>query len=104
ADDTAAVGLADALVPEAHAEDRNPAAEALDDRHRDPRLVGRARPGRDHDLRGREALDLVEADLIVAVNAHVLAELAEILHEVVGERVVIVDHEEHVYALPAPFR
>ena len=36
-----------------------------------------------------------EIDRVVAYHLHRLAQLAEILHQVVGERVVIVDHEQH---------
>ena len=43
ADDAAAEGLPDGLVPEAHAEDGQLAAERCDSRERDARLVRRAR-------------------------------------------------------------
>ena len=55
AHDAAAERLPDRLVPEAYAEDRDLPGEALDQRHRDAGLVGRARPGRDDDLRGAES-------------------------------------------------
>jgi hypothetical protein len=42
-----------------------------------------------------EGGDLLDADLVVAEHPHVGAELAEILHEVVGEAVVVVDHQQH---------
>ena len=66
AHDRAAERLADRLVAEAHAENRDLAGEALDQRHRDAGLVRRARPRRDHDALGRERVDLVERDLVVA--------------------------------------
>ena len=47
-------------------------------------------------MRGRERIDVVERDLVVTVDRHALAQLSEILHQVVGKRVVIVDHQEHV--------
>ena len=46
---------------------------------------------------GRSAAISLDGDRVVAVDAHVLAELAEVLHEVVGERVVVVDHQHHGY-------
>jgi len=49
-----------------------------------------------HDAIRRELRDLFDRDLVVAEHAHVLAQLAEVLHEVVGERVVVVDHEQHI--------
>ena len=60
---------------------------------RPPRLVRRARPGRDHEAVGCEFGDLLNCDLVVAEHAHVLAQLAEVLHEVVGERIIVVDHQ-----------
>ena len=93
--DAPAEGLADALVPEADAENRNAPGEAPDHLERDAGLVRRARPGRDHDLRGRERLDGVERDLVVAHDVHPGAQLAEVLHEVVGEGIVVVDHQYH---------
>src|ERR1019366_8767677 len=40
--------------------------------------------------------------LVVAHDAHLGPELAEVLHKVVGERVVVVDHEDsHVHAQSA---
>ena len=62
-----------------------------------PASSGRPGPGRDHDLLRRHRLDLAERHLVVAAHAHVGAQLAEILHEVVGERIVVVDDENHVY-------
>ena len=95
-DDLAAEGLADALVAEAHAENRHLAGEFLDQRHRDARLVGRARAGRNHDMVGLERRDLLHRDLVVAEYPHLLAQLAEILHQVVGEGIVVVDHQQHI--------
>ena len=48
-------------------------------------------------MAGRGELDLVERDLIVADDFQVDArvDLAEPLDQVVGERVVIVDQEDH---------
>ncbi|MNC89568.1 hypothetical protein D3C83_55240 [compost metagenome] len=40
-------------------------------------------------------LDLVERDFVIAANTHLLAEFAQVLHEVVGERIVIIDHQQH---------
>src|SRR5947208_5513588 len=92
--DRAAEGGADRLVPEADAEDGEPAREALDERHRDARLARRAWPGRDHDAVGAERRHLLQRDGIVAPHVDLGAELAQVLDEVVGEGVVVVDHEE----------
>ena len=49
---------------------------------------------------GRQRAIVVDGDLVVAHDAHVLPQLAEVLHEVVGERVVVVDHEQHQLLAP----
>ena len=43
---------------------------------------------------GRERLDLVEGDLVVAEHRRVRAQFAEELDEVVGEAVVVIDDEK----------
>ncbi len=40
--------------------------------------------------------DLVQRERVVAVDVHVRAQLAQVLDEVVGEAVVVVDHQQHV--------
>ena len=50
-------------------------------------------PGRDQERVGLERAHLVERDVVVAVHDRLGAELTEVLHEVVDERVVVVDHE-----------
>ena len=93
AHDLAAERLAEGLVPEADAEERH--RRAADELEADPRLVGRPRPRRDHDavrLQGERVLD---AHRVVADDLHLRPELAEVLVEVEGERVVVVDEEDH---------
>src|SRR5262249_30561954 len=95
ADDLRAEGLADRLMAETHPEDGRRAREAQYDVDADACVGGRARPGRDHDVRGRHDGDLLERDLVVADDLRVRAQLAEVLDEVVRERVVVVDDEDH---------
>ena len=95
ADHPAAERRADRLMAEAHAEDRPPAGEVPDQVDADARLGRRARPRRKNDALGRQRLDAGEVDLVVAHHLHRLAQLAEVLHEVEGEGVVVVDHEQH---------
>src|SRR5262249_28653580 len=93
--DRTAEGLADRLMSEAYAEDRRVLAEAPDDLERHSGVVRGAGAGRDHDPLGRERSDAVGVYGIVADHVQLGAELAEILHEVVGEGVVVVDDEDH---------
>src|SRR5688572_7388208 len=91
----AAVDHADGLMTETDAEQRRPRTESLDHVRRDAGILGTTGPGRDHDLIRGHHLDLAERHLIVAAHAHLRAELAEVLHEVVGKRIVVVDDEHH---------
>ena len=95
AHDFPAERLADRLVPEANAEQGYLAGKLADQRERDTRLVWCAWPRRqDHPLRFH-GHGLGDGNFIVAKHAHVLAKLAQVLHEVVGKRIVVVDHQQH---------
>jgi hypothetical protein len=91
--DFSAKGLPDALVAQADTEDRQLAGKAPDQRHRNAGLVGRARPRGNDDSRGMQSLDLFQRDFVIAENADLLAQLTQVLHQVVGEGIVIVDHQ-----------
>ena len=88
--------LDDRLVAEADAERRNPRPEPPDHVDRDAGVGRPAGAGGDDDVRRRELLRFVGRDRIVPEHAHLRAELLEEVHEVVGERVVVVDDEEHL--------
>src|SRR5579859_5486918 len=89
AHDLAAEGLAQALVPQAHAEDRDAPAEVPDGLDRDPRVL-RA-PGAGRDDQRLMAGQLLHAHLVVEEDVDIALELAQVLDQVVGERVVVVD-------------
>src|SRR5207248_9624169 len=89
AGDHPAEGLAEALVAEADAQDGHPAAQLADRRQRDAGVVRVARPRRD-DQRA-VAAQLGDRDGIVAVDLSLRAELGQVLDQVVGEGVVVVD-------------
>ena len=97
-DDFAAERVSDALMAEADAEERELRAERADDVVGQPGFAGRAGAGRDEDALGPHVADLVERDLVVAHDAQVRLQLAEILDEVEGERVVVVYDEDHLRA------
>src|SRR5947209_5011906 len=81
-------------MPEADTEDRQLARKMPDRFDRDARFVGRARPRRDDEQVGPALRNARDVYLVVAKNFDVGAELAEVLHQVVGEAVVVVDHEK----------
>jgi len=78
---------------------RSPAG---DEGHADPRLVGRAWARRDHDCPETKRSDLIDRDRIVAAHNRTLAQLAQILDEVVGERVVVVEDQDGAFAGRGP--
>ena len=63
--DLTAIGLADSLMPETHAEDRDLAAETLDRIYANTGLVRRTRSWRDDDASRTELRDFVDADLVI---------------------------------------
>lgn len=92
-DDLGAECLTDGLVPQAHAQEWNLAGKTLDAGERNSSVIGRARAGRDDQMRRPLALDLLQANLVVAVNLKVQRriDLSEALHQVVSEGIVIID-------------
>jgi len=85
-------------VAQAHAQNWQLAGKVLDRSHRDARLGGRAGAGRNHqaiELPGVEPrFDLGHGDFVIAEHFHLRAQFAEILDDVVGEAVVVIDHQE----------
>ena len=60
-----------------------------------PAWLGAHGPGETTIARRPELTDLVDVDRVVAAHDQVRPQLAQVLDEVVGERVVVVDDEEH---------
>ena len=91
----AAIGLADALVAQADAKDRQLAGEMQDGFDGHARFGRRARAGRNDDALGLERLDLGDGQLVIANDVDVGTQLAQVLHHVVGKGIVVVDHQQH---------
>src|SRR5215213_4880529 len=101
AHDPAAENLADGLVAEADAEDGDVAREVGYQLQRHARVVGHARPRRDDDAVGAYLpFDFAHRDLVVAAHDDLRAQLAEILDEVVRERVVVIYQENLIAHRP----
>ncbi len=95
ADHFPAIGLADRLVAEADPQDRQLRRRGAQQRQADPRLIGRAGPGRqDHPLRPHRQR-VLHRDLVVAPDSRLRPQLVHIVDEVVGEAVVVIDHQDH---------
>ena len=99
--DLAAERLDDRLVPEADAERGGRRREPADDLDRRARVCRAARAGGDDEMRRREPRRGLCVDRVVPPHDHFRAELPEQVHEVVGERVVIVDDQNHLAPLTA---
>src|ERR1035437_3268562 len=94
-DYVAAIRLSDSLVTEAHPEGRNTVAERPNGFYGDPRLGWRTRAGREDHRRRSHRGDLLDRYGVVAADDDLGPKLAKVLDEVVRERVVVVDDEEH---------
>src|SRR5271156_1822516 len=103
AHDLAAERLADTLQAEAHAENRNLVRHLAQESQRDAGLGGSARSRRDDDRIGTQRANAGDFDGVVALDRDVGAELAEVLHDVVGERVVVIDHQNFFIARHATY-
>src|SRR4029077_3387008 len=95
AHDAGTVGGADALMPEAHTQDGDRRPEPPHDVRRNPRLARRAGPRGDDDMRRSESLDLLARGSVMASYHGLFSQLAHVAGQVVDERVVIVDQQDH---------
>ena len=95
ANDASAESVADGLMAQADAEQRNFAPELADDFDDDAGFFRRAGAGGNHDAVGLLGGDIGEGDLVVAMDFELFAQLAEILRQVIGERIVVVDEQDH---------
>src|SRR6185437_9991172 len=94
ADHLAAEGLADRLMTEADAEQRDRAG-AAHEIEADAGMVGIARARRDDDALRLQRQRRLDGEGVVPLHQHLGAELAQIVPEVVSEAVVIIDQQEH---------
>ena len=101
ANHASAEGFADRLMSEADSEHWDFSCEVADELDADACFMGRAGPWRDDDLFRSHLLDLANRDLIVAANFDFCAQFAEVLDQVVGERIVIVEYENQARTAPA---
>src|SRR2546425_10621425 len=95
AHDAGTVRGADALVPQAYTEDGDRRTEPPHDVRRNPRLARRTGPGGDDDMRRSESLDLLVRRSAVGSYNGLFSQLAHVAGQVVDERAVIVDQQDH---------
>src|SRR2546425_2977771 len=94
ADNSPSERRSDRLMPQANSKNRKLRGQALDEFHGNARLLRRAWARRNHDLLRLAASNLFHGDLVVAMHLHLAAQFAEILRQVVGKRVVVVEQQD----------
>src|SRR5690554_5115291 len=92
ADNFTAEYLPNGLVPEADAENGNLAGKVADGLHGNPRFIWCAGAWRDYQPLRVKCFDLLHGDFVIAVHLYIGAQFRKILHHVVGEGIVVVDH------------
>src|SRR6202171_876802 len=94
-----AEGSADGLVSEADSEQRHisPARAMADQFNAQAGFLRGAGDGRKHDAFGVHRRDLSDGDFVVAANLHLGAQFAKVLDEVVSERIVVIEDEDHKF-------
>ena len=92
ADHLAAESLPDTLVTETDAQNGNGRSQRPYQVHANTGLVGRAGPGGNDDAIRLHLHDIVHADGIVAYGFDLGTQFTQVLHQVVGEGVLVVDH------------
>src|SRR5262245_3477500 len=82
-------------MPKANSENRDRLVEKLHYFLRYSRVFGRARPRRNHNVGRLQRFDLLKRDTIISENAKLVTHLAQVLDQVVGKGVVVVDNDDH---------
>src|SRR3990172_7212070 len=88
-------GVGHTLVAQADAQDGNLVVEASDEAVGDAAVGGPAGAGRDDDVRRQNLRHLVGRDLVVAEDGLLRPQFTQVLHQVVCERIVVVNHHYH---------
>ena len=95
ADDPATISLPDRLMAQAHPQNRDPAIGLANQIETDPGLVGVAGPRRQHDGLRAHGQRVAHADAVIALDTHLRAQFPQIVEQVVGEAVIIIDQQKH---------
>ena len=86
--------MANALMSEAHTQQRSLSGVGFDDLVGKTRFAGEQGPGEIRILSGCLASSL-QGNLVVAMDLHLNIHFSQILNQVVGKGIVIVDDEQH---------
>ena len=88
--------FADRLMAKAYPQDGNLATEVPNRFEENSGVFGAAGAGRQDQRLGPERLNLLNGDLIIAAHLKLRAQFAKNLDEVVGERIVVIEYEDHI--------
>src|SRR5688500_9060368 len=83
-------------MSEAHSQHRHAWPERLDELDANPGFSGRAWPRRNDHVGRAKRVDIGNGDFVIAPHHRLAAQFSNQLHEVPGERVVVVEDEDHV--------
>ena len=81
------------LMAEADPQDRETPAKMLDSLNRYARFHRCAGSRRNDDAAGLQRFNLVDGNFIVAKYPNVFTQFPEVLHKVIGEGIIVVDHQ-----------
>ena len=101
-DNLSAKSFRDALVTQANAEQGHGRREPAHDLFAYSRFGGSSRSRGDANMCRLQFGNFINRDGVVTPNNGFTAKLAKILHEVVGERIVIIEDEQHGFAWLRP--
>src|SRR4029434_183215 len=85
----------DRLVSKTYSQDRNLAGHSLYGFHYYTRILRTTRSGRNHDTIGMHRFDIIDSESVVPKYLQLLSHLPKVLDEIEGERIVVIDDENH---------
>lgn len=98
--DLAAENRANALMAETNSEDWRFSSEHANNFIADAGIPWPAGTWRNANAVGRQSFNLRDRDFVISLHDHVAAEHPEVLGEVVGERIVIIDDQDLIHRSP----
>src|SRR5271165_1467091 len=92
------IDLTDALMPKTNAQHGDPRPKMTNKIVADPSLIRCSRSRRNADFLGAQLLNLIDGCPVIPPHHQFRAEFAKILNQVVGERVVVIQYQDHIFA------
>jgi len=99
-DNAAAIDLTNGLVAQADAQDGHDSTSRSNKIEADAGLVWRARPRRQHNRFRTHCKGFGDSQFVVSLDDYLCSQLSEIVEQVVGEAVVIIDQKQQFRSFP----